>query len=132
MGMNRSLPDRVHASTRTREGREIFVGRSMLIIAAKAAGVQALDTVFADFSDEEGLRETVAQSMARTSASELLHGKRNPLRRGACGDERDLCPGGQNGNADRRAALNPPGGAPLVKAPGTLSPISPCPRPSGT
>jgi len=26
----------------------------MLIIAAKAAGVQALDTVFSDFNDEEG------------------------------------------------------------------------------
>jgi citrate lyase subunit beta/citryl-CoA lyase len=28
----------------------------MLVIAAKAAGVQALDTVFSDFNDEEGLR----------------------------------------------------------------------------
>lgn len=43
-------------ATRTREGREIFVGRSLLVIAAKAAGVQALDTVFSDFSDMEGLR----------------------------------------------------------------------------
>jgi citrate lyase subunit beta/citryl-CoA lyase len=43
-------------ATRTREGREIFLGRSMLVIAAKAAGVQALDTVFSDFNDEEGLR----------------------------------------------------------------------------
>ncbi len=37
-------------ATRTREGREIFLGRSMLVIAAKAAGVQALDTVFSDFN----------------------------------------------------------------------------------
>jgi citrate lyase subunit beta/citryl-CoA lyase len=43
-------------ATRTREGKEIFLGRSMLVIAAKAAGVQALDTVFSDFNDEEGLR----------------------------------------------------------------------------
>jgi citrate lyase subunit beta/citryl-CoA lyase len=43
-------------ATRTREGREIFVGRSLLVIAAKAAGVQALDTVFSDFNDMEGLR----------------------------------------------------------------------------
>jgi citrate lyase subunit beta/citryl-CoA lyase len=28
----------------------------MLVIAAKAAGVQALDTVFSDLKDEEGLR----------------------------------------------------------------------------
>jgi citrate lyase subunit beta / citryl-CoA lyase len=43
-------------ATRTKEGQEIFLGRGMLIIAAKAAGVQALDTVFSDFNDEEGLR----------------------------------------------------------------------------
>ena len=43
-------------ATRTREGQEIFVGRSLLVIAAKAAGVQALDTVFSDFNDMEGLR----------------------------------------------------------------------------
>jgi citrate lyase subunit beta/citryl-CoA lyase len=43
-------------ATRTKEGREIFWGRSMLVIAAKAAGVQALDTVFSDLNDEAGLR----------------------------------------------------------------------------
>jgi citrate lyase subunit beta / citryl-CoA lyase len=43
-------------ATRTKAGKEIFWGRSMLVIAAKAAGVQALDTVFSDLNDEEGLR----------------------------------------------------------------------------
>jgi citrate lyase subunit beta/citryl-CoA lyase len=43
-------------ATRTKTGREIFWGRSMVVIAAKAARVQALDTVFADLTDEEGLR----------------------------------------------------------------------------
>ncbi len=43
-------------ATRTKAGKEIFWGRSMVIIAAKAARVQALDTVFSDLSDEEGLR----------------------------------------------------------------------------
>jgi citrate lyase subunit beta/citryl-CoA lyase len=43
-------------ATRTKAGREIFWGRSMLVIAAKAAGVQALDTVFSDVGDEAGLR----------------------------------------------------------------------------
>jgi citrate lyase subunit beta/citryl-CoA lyase len=44
-------------ATRTKAGKEIFWGRSLVVIAAKAAGVQALDTVFSDLSDEEGLRE---------------------------------------------------------------------------
>lgn len=43
-------------ATRTKDGKEIFWGRSLVVIAAKAAGVQALDTVFSDINDEEGLR----------------------------------------------------------------------------
>jgi len=43
-------------ATRTKGGKEIFWGRSLVVIAAKAARVQALDTVFSDLSDEEGLR----------------------------------------------------------------------------
>lgn len=43
-------------ATRTKAGKEIFWGRSLVVIAAKAAGVQALDTVFSDIKDEEGLR----------------------------------------------------------------------------
>ncbi len=43
-------------ATRTKAGKEIFWGRSMLVIAAKAARVQALDTVFSDLTDENGLR----------------------------------------------------------------------------
>lgn len=43
-------------ATRTKEGKEIFWGRSLLVIAAKAAGVQALDTVFSDVKDDDGLR----------------------------------------------------------------------------
>lgn len=40
-------------------GRELFVARSLLVLAAKEAGVQAIDSVFSDLRDEEGLiRET--------------------------------------------------------------------------
>ena len=38
-------------------GGRYFGGGSMVVIAAKAAGVQALDTVFSDFNDMEGLRQ---------------------------------------------------------------------------
>ncbi|MBN2542342.1 HpcH/HpaI aldolase/citrate lyase family protein [bacterium] len=40
---------------RTREGHESFVARSMIVLGAKAAGVQAIDTVWSDIQDEEGL-----------------------------------------------------------------------------
>ena len=45
---------------RTKEGVEISSARGMLINAAAAAGVAAIDTPFTDINDEEGLRTDVA------------------------------------------------------------------------
>ncbi|MDI6600484.1 MAG: aldolase/citrate lyase family protein [Thermoanaerobacteraceae bacterium] len=42
---------------KTREGRELFVARSELVIAARAAGIDAIDSVFSDVNDEEGLKK---------------------------------------------------------------------------
>jgi citrate lyase subunit beta/citryl-CoA lyase len=42
---------------RTREGYELFYARSRVVMCAKAAGVQALDTVHSDISDMDGLKE---------------------------------------------------------------------------
>ncbi|MEW6702463.1 MAG: aldolase/citrate lyase family protein, partial [Bacteroidota bacterium] len=47
---------------RTNEGRESFVARSIVVNAAKAAGVQAIDTVFSDVDDIEGLRASVVEA----------------------------------------------------------------------
>ena len=49
---------------RTKEGRESFVARSLLVLGAKAARVQAIDTVFSDVRDEEGLVESAREAMA--------------------------------------------------------------------
>ncbi len=49
---------------RTKEGRESFVARSLLVLGAKAARVQAIDTVFSDVRDEEGLVESTREAMA--------------------------------------------------------------------
>ncbi|MCF7953626.1 MAG: HpcH/HpaI aldolase/citrate lyase family protein [Spirochaetales bacterium] len=44
---------------RSPEGTELLFARSRILIAARAAGINALDTVFSDVNDEEGLiRET--------------------------------------------------------------------------
>jgi len=40
---------------RTREGRELDYARQVMAVCARAADIQALDTPFADFRDEEGL-----------------------------------------------------------------------------
>jgi len=47
---------------RTQEGSESFFARSMLVNAARAAGVQAIDSVFSDVADQEGLQKTVLES----------------------------------------------------------------------
>jgi citrate lyase subunit beta/citryl-CoA lyase len=49
---------------RTKEGRESFVSRGLVILAAKAAGVQALDTVFSDVRDTAGLVESTKEAIA--------------------------------------------------------------------
>jgi citrate lyase subunit beta/citryl-CoA lyase len=41
---------------RTKTGEELFNARSRVVWAAKAAGIQAIDTIFSDVKDEEGLR----------------------------------------------------------------------------
>ncbi len=47
---------------RTNEGRESFFARSMVVNAARAAGIQPIDSVFSDVSDMEALKENVIMS----------------------------------------------------------------------
>ncbi len=44
---------------RTEQGKESLFARSMIINAARAAGIQAIDTVYSDVDNEIGLRESV-------------------------------------------------------------------------
>jgi citrate lyase subunit beta/citryl-CoA lyase len=50
------------ATKRTAEGTESFVARSMVVMAARAAGIQPIDSVFSDVGDMEGLRQNVIRS----------------------------------------------------------------------
>ena len=50
--------------TRSMSEDECFFAKSMVINAAKAAGVQAIDTVFSDVNDMTGLYENVKQAKA--------------------------------------------------------------------
>jgi citrate lyase subunit beta/citryl-CoA lyase len=47
---------------RTNDGRESFLARSQVVIAARAAGLQPIDTVFSDVQDIEGLRASVLEA----------------------------------------------------------------------
>ncbi len=47
-------------TSRSREGVELAEARGRIVIAAKAAGIMAIDTVFTDINDEEGFAREVA------------------------------------------------------------------------
>lgn len=47
---------------RTLEGRESLLARLQVVLAARAAGIQPIDSVFSDVADEEGLRESVLEA----------------------------------------------------------------------
>jgi citrate lyase subunit beta/citryl-CoA lyase len=47
---------------RTEDGRESFFASSMVVNAARAAGVQPIDTVYSDVTNMEGLRESVIEA----------------------------------------------------------------------
>ena len=51
-------------TARTTEGRESFWARSQVVNAARAAGVQPIDSVFSDVSDMNALRESVLEAKA--------------------------------------------------------------------
>ena len=47
---------------RTIEGKESFYARTRLVVAAKAAGIQPIDSVFSDVADMDALRQNVMVS----------------------------------------------------------------------
>jgi len=47
---------------RTAEGTESFFARSMVVNAARAAGIQPIDSVFSDIGDLEGLKQNIIRS----------------------------------------------------------------------
>lgn len=82
---------------RSREGSGLFYARSVIAVAARAAGVLALDTAFPDFSDDKGLiaeaelakrlgykgkfvihprQIEVVNNIFRPSAEEIAHAKK--------------------------------------------------------
>ena len=47
-------------TTRSPEGIELLFGRSMVLLAARAAGIDAIDTVYSNINNEEGFRAEVS------------------------------------------------------------------------
>jgi citrate lyase subunit beta / citryl-CoA lyase len=51
-------------AARTDEGKESFVARSRVVLAARAAGVQPIDTVYSDVANEAGLLASTREAIA--------------------------------------------------------------------
>lgn len=50
-------------ATRTEEGEEVLYARQKVVTAASAAGVDAIDTLWTDFRDDEGLRRDTERAV---------------------------------------------------------------------
>lgn len=65
---------------RTTGGRESIWARSRLVNAARAAGLPAIDTVFSDVADEEGLRNSVLEARGLGFAGKgCIHPRQIPV-----------------------------------------------------
>lgn len=61
-------------ATRTREGWEVFYARSAVVTSAAAFDRQAIDMVFVDFNDAEGLRqESLQGARMGFSGKQIIH-----------------------------------------------------------
>jgi citrate lyase subunit beta/citryl-CoA lyase len=47
---------------RTKEGKESFLARQEIVTAARAAGIQPIDSVFSDIGDMEGLKASILEA----------------------------------------------------------------------
>ena len=74
-------------TTRSPEGIELLTARSLVLFAARAAGIDALDTVFPDVNDEEGFAREVrfakqlgfdGKSIINPRQIEIVHAIYNP------------------------------------------------------
>jgi citrate lyase subunit beta/citryl-CoA lyase len=72
---------------RSPDGIAIHTARQMVVLAAKAAGLQAIDTVYSDYKDEEGLRSETelikkmgydGKACIHPSQIEVIHNVFNP------------------------------------------------------
>jgi len=77
---------------RTAEARESFYARTRLVVAAKAAGIQPIDSVFSDVDDMEALRQNVIVSKSLGfEGMGCIHPKQvNVINQGYAPDEAEI------------------------------------------
>jgi citrate lyase subunit beta/citryl-CoA lyase len=79
-------------ATRTREGQELLYARSQLVYSARAAGIAAIDTIWTDLDDPQGL-EAEAHRVRQLgySGKLIIHpGQVEPVHRGFAPTEEEV------------------------------------------
>lgn len=67
-------------ATRTREGWEVLYARSAIVAACAASGIQAIDLLYLDFRDPEGLRaETLRGAQLGYVGTQVIHPNQVPI-----------------------------------------------------
>lgn len=67
-------------TNRSPEGVELFTGRGLIVMAARAAGIDALDSVYSDINNDEGfLKEATMIKQMGFSGKSLIHPKQIEL-----------------------------------------------------
>jgi len=67
-------------TNRSGDGVELYFGRSMILLAARVAGIDALDTVFSNVNDEEGLRrETLLIKQMGFDGKSIINPRQIPV-----------------------------------------------------
>lgn len=91
---------------RSREGRELLYPRSALAVSARAAGCQAIDTIYADLNDTEGLaRETrLAKQLGFTGKLIIHPAQIEPVHRAFAPSEEEVAEARRIVEAFERAA----------------------------
>ena len=79
-------------TTRSPEGIELLFARSMIVNAARAAGIAALDTVYSDVNNEEGFiaEATLIKKLCIDGKSIINPRQIEPRHRGFTGTEKDI------------------------------------------
>ena len=77
---------------RTIEGKESFYARTRLVVAARAAGIQPIDSVFSDVADMEALKQNVSESKSLGfEGMGCIHPRQIPIiRQGFLPDEAEI------------------------------------------
>jgi len=77
---------------RTDEGKESFYARTRIVVAAKAAGIQPIDSVFSDVGDMEALKQNVLISKSLGfEGMGCIHPRQIPvIRQGFAPDETEI------------------------------------------